>query len=285
MKLTPSEQIMYNVLHITMLDNQDKALGTATGFLFGFLHNQSTSFPCLVTNRHVLSRCAKIRLCFTRKKEDGSADIGKLFEVTVTTAGAIYHPDNAIDLAILPIGSVLNKLHSTNKDVFFIMFEKENIPKPEEWQDFSAIENVVMAGFPKGLRDEVNNQPIIRSGATATHPALEYQGKPYFLVDMPCFEGCSGSPILICSEGMHVNRRRNSVSSGSFVKLLGVQFAIPSKYVIGQLAQIQTVEAKDVPVVQLYMNLGFIIKSTELLVFEDILSAKLNSSTGKELPA
>ena len=36
MKLSPSSQMMFNVLHITMLNNDHKEIGTATGFLFGF---------------------------------------------------------------------------------------------------------------------------------------------------------------------------------------------------------------------------------------------------------
>ena len=192
------------------------------------------------------------------------------------TKSAIFHPNADIDLAILPMSHIIDALNKAGTPPFFVMFTTENIPSEEEWKSYSAIENVVMAGFPKGLRDEINNQPIIRSGATATHPALNFKGLPEFLVDMPCFEGCSGSPVLICNEGWLVDKRNKSVSVGSRVRLLGIQYAIPSKYVIGKLATVPTAESTDVPVVRLYLNLGFIIKSTQLLAFEDLLRAKLN---------
>ena len=267
MKLTPSEQIMYNVLHITMLDDSHKPKGFATGFLFGFCSSEKGSAISLVTNRHVLSNCSNIRISFTSGKEDGSPDVGNIINVETETKYAIYHPDDSIDLAVLPIANVIDSIYASGKKAFYAMFTVESIPTADEWNQYSAIEDVVMAGFPKGLRDEVNNQPIIRSGVTATHPALNFQGRPEFLVDMPCFEGCSGSPVLICNEGWVVNKRIHSISTGSIVKLLGIQYAIPSKYIIGQLATVPTAGTKDIPIVQLYLNLGFIIKSSELLVF------------------
>lgn len=276
MSLSLSEMIMYNVLHITMLDNAKKKSGSATGFIFGFCNDGSKRVNCLVTNRHVLAKCSFINVTFTRKKTDDLPDIGNLVSTTLSTAAAIYHPNPDIDLAILPVGPGIESLKQSGSDPFFVYFDASHIPAKDMWTKYSAIENVFMAGYPKGLRDQVNSQPIFRSGITATHPALDFDGTPEFLVDMPCFEGCSGSPVFICDEGIHIDKKTNSVSSGSKFELLGVQHAIPDKKNIGQLAIIPT-DNTPVPVVQLYLNLGYVIRSTELLVFEDIIRAKLNS--------
>lgn len=275
MELTPSEQIMYNVLHIKMLDSNRKSVGTATGFLFGFCESEEGSIVCLVTNRHVLAGCERVGLQLTRRTADNKPDIGNLIDIEIPTTNTVFHPDPNIDLAVLPVSFLLNKLKSLGNNPFVVSFQKANIPTAEEWKEFSAIEQVVMAGFPKGLRDEVNNQPIIRSGITATHPALDFKGNPEFLIDMPCYEGCSGSPVMICDEGLYVDKRTNGIMSGPRVKLLGIQYAIPSKYLYGHLAVVKTAES-IAPVVPLYMNLGFIIKSTELLVFENLLNAKFD---------
>lgn len=276
MDLTLSEKMMYNVLYITMLNTQKKTIGTATGFIFAFCDDGTKHVTCIVTNRHVLSNCAVIRVAFTREKDDNTPDIGSLIQVEVETNSAIFHPDPKIDLAVLPISQMVNLLNATGQKIFFTTFTIADIPNAERWKNYCTIENVIMAGYPKGFRDEVNNQPIFRSGITATHPALNFRGRPEFLIDMPCFEGCSGSPVLICDEGIHVDKRKKSVIIGNRLELLGIQYAIPRQQSIGQLAEIKTDSNPSVPIVPLYINLGFIIKSTELLVFENIIRTKLN---------
>lgn len=275
MGLSLSEMIMYNVLHISMLNAEQKQIGSATGFIFGFCNDGSKRVNCLVTNRHVLTKCAYVKVTFTRKNTEGMPDVGNLVSVTLSTASAICHPNPDVDLAILPVGPGVDSLKHSGVDPFFVFFDASTIPPKDTWTKYSAIESVFMAGFPKGFRDTVNSQPIFRSGITATHPALDFDGAPEFLVDMPCYEGCSGSPVFICDEGLHIDKKTNSVSTGSKLELLGVQYAIPDKKSIGQLAVVPT-DSKSVPVVPLYLNLGYIIKSTELLVFEDMIRAKLN---------
>ena len=276
MNLTPSDQIMYNVVHITMLDNLKKAIGTATGFLFGFCECEKGSILSLVTNRHVLAGCSFIRVSFTCEKEDHTPDIGNLLHLEIETSRTILHPNNSIDLAILPLSEAFSAARSLGRELYYSRFTFENIPSEQEWADFSAIEKVVMAGFPKGLRDEFNNQPITRSGITATHPRLDFRGTPEFLIDMPCFEGCSGSPVLICDEGLVVDKRNGKVAVGSRMKLLGIQHAIPLDEIKGYLATVPAADMILAPIVQSYLNLGFIIRSTELYAFERILRVRLN---------
>lgn len=275
MGLSLSEMIMYNVLHISMLNSEQQQTGSATGFIFGFCNDDSGRVNCLVTNRHVLTNCVYVKVTFTRKNADGMPDVGNLVSITLPTTSAICHPNPDIDLAILPVSGGIDALERSGADPFFVFFDVSQIPPKDTWTKYSAIENVFMAGYPKGFHDTVNSQPIFRSGITATHPALDFDGAPEFLVDMPCFEGCSGSPVFICDEGLHIDKKTSSVSTGNKFELLGVQYAIPNKKSIGQLAIIPT-DSKSVPVVPLYLNLGYIIKSTELLAFEDIIRAKLN---------
>lgn len=276
MEMALSTQLMYSVMFIEMLDGTHKPIGSATGFLFSFCEDGDAHIPCLVTNRHVLTQCSFVKIPINRKNDDGTPDIGNAVPVEISTSDSICHPNPDIDLSILPITQAIHWCRQNGASPFLRMFNIGTIPSEEEWQQFSAIENVVMAGFPRGFRDQKNNQPIIRSGITATNPSLDFNGKPVFLVDMPCFEGCSGSPILICDEGLVVNKRNYSVGIGASLKLLGVQFAIPSDDVVGKFVPVKT-GATFVPVVPLYMSLGYVIKSSELLAFESILRAKYGS--------
>jgi hypothetical protein len=50
--------------------------------------------------------------------------------------------------------------------------------------------------------------PIARRGWTATPVALDYSGKPMFLVDAPVFVGSSGSPVFVLDEACTRRRMR-----------------------------------------------------------------------------
>lgn len=58
------------------------------------------------------------------------------------------------------------------------------------------LDQVVMIGYPVGLMDEVNLQPIFRRGVYATNPSLDYMGRKEFLLDIPNNGGSSGSPVF-----------------------------------------------------------------------------------------
>jgi len=280
MSFTSAEKMTYSTLPILTFDGAGNPQSTATGFVFCFLHDPQASFgfPALVTNRHVFENAASVQVIFTLEKEPGVPDIGRMTVVSISAADVLYHPRPDIDLAILPLGSVIDSLKKSEKSVFFSYVDSSLIPTWEAWKALNAIERVVMAGYPKGLRDEVNNQPIVRSGITATHPALDFNGMPEFLVDMPCFEGCSGSPVFIMEEGFIADPRTGSVMvGGNRIFFLGIQRAIPEGYSVGKLDVFPSVNpALSIrPVTQLYLNLGVIIKSSALLDFDPILRAKL----------
>ena len=66
----------------------------------------------------------------------------------------------------------------------------------EELEQLEAIEEVVLIGYPAGIRDPAHLTPIARKGITATPPAWDYGGRPTFLVDASVFHGSSGSPVF-----------------------------------------------------------------------------------------
>ena len=127
-----------------------------------------------------------------------------------------------------------------------------------------------MIGYPIGLRDEKHNMPVIRKGITATHPAIDYNGNPEFLIDMACFPGSSGSPVLIYNEGSFSTG--DGITIGTRVHLLGILYGGPQLTTEGKII------VKDIPVRQeavsincIPINLGYVIKSQKILEFESIL--------------
>ncbi len=278
MSFTAAEKMTYSTLPIMTFDSAGTPQSTATGFIFSFLHDPKagTHFPALVTNRHVIQGAASIQVIFTLEKGPGVPDIGRMTIVSISAADVLYHPRPDIDLAILPLGPVIDTQKRKGQPVFFSIVDSSLIPSGKAWKTLNAIEHVVMAGYPKGLRDEVNNQPIVRSGITATHPALDFQGMPVFLVDMPCFEGCSGSPVFIIEEGFVADPRTGGIAvGGNRIFFLGVQHAIPKAKAAMKLEVLPSDDhPKVIPVYESYLNLGYIIKSSALLDFDPIIRAK-----------
>lgn len=271
MTLSVSEIVMFSSLQVIMLDNDKRPIGCASGFLAAFGADGDSFIPTLVTNRHVLGRCPYIALIFTLKKPDGLPDIGKTKTVIISTESCILHPNDQIDLAVLPLEHTISQMKASGTPLFCPCIDTRRIPTPDEWQSFDAIEQVVMTGFPKGLRDTANNLPITRHGFTATHPALNYQGKPAFLVDMPCFAGCSGSPVYLVGNRVYQAGNQHKPIGTDRFYLLGVQYAIPSVKDTGELKNAPEPMEGAAPVMQLHLDLGCVVKSSELLVFDALL--------------
>jgi hypothetical protein len=100
-----------------------------------------------------------------------------------------------------------------------------------------------MVGYPTGLWDDVHNSPLFRTGSTATHPAVDFQGRPEFVVDLACFPGSSGSPVF----AMRSHGYPWEDAAGDPRRFLGVLYAGPL-----------------LPGAQTTVNLGYVIKASKV---------------------
>ena len=128
-----------------------------------------------------------------------------------------------------------------------------------------------MVGYPNGIWDKSNNLPIIRRGITATHPLLAYEGRKKFMIDAACFPGSSGSPVFIYEDGMF-RSSENSYSPGTRVALIGILYAGPQFTANGTLEPRPIPHSlTEVPVMQIPMNLGYVISIEEIDVIGNLL--------------
>jgi hypothetical protein len=131
-----------------------------------------------------------------------------------------------------------------------------------------------MVGYPNGLWDEKNNYPLIRRGITALHPAIDFNGRSEGVIDLACFPGSSGSPILIVNEAMYLQKPamfggEANIALGERIILLGILFAGPQMTAEGSL------EIHPIPTnvsgnnivarTPVMIHLGYYIKARELL--------------------
>ena len=131
-----------------------------------------------------------------------------------------------------------------------------------------ALQEIVMVGYPNGIWDSVNNQPVFRKGITSTHPELEYNGKPEFLIDAACFNGSSGSPVFILDIGKITTLSGGTTIGPSRVKLLGILYAGPQHVASGEVHTVEVGTKKDMAFTAIPNNLGNVVSSKALLDFE-----------------
>jgi hypothetical protein len=264
--VTPTENMMYTTARIVGLDNADKELQFGTGFFYQFpvADNDDRKIPVLVTNNHVINGASKVRFLVHTVSDQGKKPDGNV-AVLSEMAQWIRHPNPKVDLCALPIGGFLN---TSNPPAFLRFLDPSIVPSEDQLDGLSAVEDVLMVGYPSGLWDSINNYPIIRRGITASHPAVDFDvaGVATTVIDMACFPGSSGSPVILYSPLSTFNKKTNSNTLGQGqILFLGILFSGPTIESDGRIV------IKDIPTVaqpiaefRLMMNLGYIIKTKEL---------------------
>ena len=264
---TLSEQLLFSTIRIVVIKS-DQLVSIGTGFFFLLDVDEKKQKSFIITNKHVVKD--GITGIFTLHEAKISGDqvnpSGQFFTVQIDDLQhyCIPHPDNEIDLCAISIEPLKLEADKLGKNVFSIPLDPSMIINDEQLKELSAVEDILMAGYPIGLWDEYNNLPIIRRGITASHPALNFNGKSMFVIDAAIFRGSSGSPIIIANEGIY--QSRGAVVIADRIILLGVLFAMPVTTIEGEIVikEIPTVR-KPISESSVPIHLGYIIKAKEIL--------------------
>ena len=249
-----------------------KGSGSGTGFFFHFCRNDESNVPVIVSNKHVIDGATSGLIHITLKKPGTQEpDLGKHVKVPIANFESrwLKHPDPDVDLAVLPIAPVLQWIQGEGQEAYYISLDMSLVANSAFMQGLSAVEDIVMLGYPTGLWDQVHNLPIIRRGITATAPYVGFNGEPQFMIDCACFPGSSGSPVLLYNVGMHIDKDGNTNLGGSRIKLLGILFAGPQFTAQGEIKVLPVPTASQpVALSRIPTNLGFCVKADQLNWFE-----------------
>lgn len=272
MNLSISEQLTYSTVRIEC-ELKNGGMATGTGFFFRFLENpeNQTHIPVVITNKHVIKDALKGRLIITKANEAGEPLDKEHFTVLFDDFESFWklHPDNDVDLCVMPIAPFVNMAQARGENLYYVSLDKSLLPTEKNKDEFSALEDVLMIGYPNGIWDSVNNMPLLRKGSTATHPVLDYNGKKEIMIDIAAFPGSSGSPVLIFNEGGYRDKKGNFYMGSSRVILLGILYAGPQATAIGEIIMTPNFQ-KPIAVSSIPNNLGLIIKAERIIELEKL---------------
>ena len=275
MNLLAPEQLAFTTARIqATLSNGGTSTGT--GYFFSFPDHNATesSIPVLITNKHVVANATSLTFHMTRASSTGEPMLGDFVQLQIAdvAANTINHPNTDVDLCGFFVGPLLNQSQSMGQPFFFRHLDPTIIATPAELADLAALEDVIMVGYPIGLWDSANNMPVFRRGVTATHPYLDYESRKEFLVDMACFPGSSGSPVLLYNTNGYMTRDGTRHLGASRIKLLGTLYAGPQFTAEGELQIVPVPTAsKTVAVSRIPINVGVVIKAERVLELQPII--------------
>lgn len=261
-----SEQLLFNTVRLVATDGS-----SGTGFFYNFKIGDFV-YPTFITNKHVVRYNPNEQMTFFLHLQ---SDDGETIENQQVSLDAKWVFHSKKDLCFCFVNPLFEEvLQKTGKHVFYIANDESILATDRITEELSALEELVMVGYPIGLWDEKNNFPIFRRGYTASHPAYDFNEDGIGLVDMACFPGSSGSPIYVFNEGGYRDKKGNMYLGQSRLIFLGILFAGPQYDATGNVVVTVVPTATNVQShTPIMTNLGYYIKAKELKEFQDYIES------------
>lgn len=278
-----SEQLLFSTVRIeTRLETG--LVGTGTGFFFDFIYGEKR-FPTIITNKHVIegAKQGSFQVHESATVDGKKRPSGNFFTIAINNFDGqwILHPDPKVDLCAMPFNPLRIEAEKIGKEIFNPSLDGSLIQTDTSLEQLSAVEEVLMFGYPIGLWDDKNNLPLIRRGITSTHPAIDYRGESIMVIDASCFPGSSGSPVLVVNEGAFTTKQGINLGSSRLI-FLGVLSHGPFMEAKGEII------VKDIPTVkhptaitEIMINLGYVVKAKEILKLGEYIEKKFPFKTAE----
>jgi hypothetical protein len=286
--ITPSELLLYCVKRVEG-DLPDGSRSVGTGYICGVEKADGAAIPVLITNKHVVKDVQRLRVFMHTAVATAETvpDGGHTFlESPGLLTPIIMHPDCTVDLCAILLGPMVNLWKQANpgRAVFYKILTENLIMKNDELELLDVAEQVLMVGCPNGIWDEHNGFPLFRRGVTASHPALNFQGRPEFALDIGVYSGSSGSPVFLIESGLiRTKKGENNFTAGSRFGMLGTLWGGPRINERGEL-KIEPVPTGAAIAIEtgVRMHLGYAIKATETLRLLQVVTERFGRVAGAD---
>ena len=275
---TIPEKLLYNTIRIVGIVNKEaNSIGTGSFFRIVSDAGEHKNIDVILTNKHVVENSKGLAFYFHEGviNNEEVVPTGKSLYVQIDDylKWWIPHPVASVDLGALlfePIRKII--VEDLKKIIFQQWLDKTFIRTDSElFYETSVAEEILLIGCPMGLWDDYNNFPIIRKGIASTHPAVDFQNRSVGVVDVTCFRGSSGSPVLTYTASSGRKENENMLKA----ILLGILSTGPS-YVNGTEILLKPLSTiwKPLALNEQMIHLGFYVKAKEILRLSAIVVAK-----------
>jgi len=268
------QQLLFSTVRLETTLHGEQQRGVGTAFIFAYNIPDKGDALFLVTNKHVVRNAVEGRFFFTADK-GGTPLVGNRVDCIVGDFTARWHghenPD--VDVAVMPVVPVLKELEQAGRKPFFRSIPAALAPSDQVMGELDAREDLIFAGYPSGIYDQVNLTPVIRTGTSATPVGLDYNGLPCFIIDASVFPGSSGSPVFIYNAGSYSTPK--GLVIGTRLLFLGIIASVFYRMDTGaiELGEIPTGATLSVQTTQM-IDLGVVFKTrTVVEAVESLLRA------------
>jgi hypothetical protein len=241
-----------------------------TGFFFVFQTNKG-SIPVIVTNRHVIQSAASVTFYFLEADGNKLPVYNKQQKITLKKEdlAAFYHPDNTVDLVIIPVNPMLAYFEKQKIRISYNPLNETIIPRDSVFNTTVPMEDLYLVSHPAGLEKELHSLPLISKGSTATPLFLDHNAKKEFLAELPVYDGNAGAPVIVYQSNNIT--RSDEQMSGHRIVLAGIYAATYTKG-FHERALPPGKYPADATTTNSYENIGIIIKSQRLRDFVKLLN-------------
>ena len=255
------EELLFSTVQIQT--SVSGGVSSGTGFIFNYEYN-SKSYPFLISNKHVVAGAIDGHILF-HLAQGTEVDLEHTYTHPIKNFSNqwFFHPDSEVDVAIMPIGSIIQQLSANNTEIFYRAVSNDIVPSSDTLDEIEAIEDVIIIGYPNGLYDTKHYLPIVRKGITATPVNIDFDERPQFIIDASIFPGSSGSPVFICNVGSFTKKGSNTLFAGKRVIFLGLVASVYTRSEFNKLELI-TIPTQGVPMVKSsqMLDLGVVFKAS-----------------------
>lgn len=197
------------VVSIGIKNQNNPTIWIGTGFFMTRAADEhGKARPFLITNKHVFKDHNNIVIRMKEQENDNLIEIDVPILAVDGKPNYVLHPQNDIDIAVLPLnGSFITEHH-----LEFPAFDIDTNAMTSSELRANGVEEgafIYMLGYTMGLVNQSSALPICRLGCIARISEAQIQEQHNILVDIQNFPGNSGSPIITRPELIFIEGTKN----------------------------------------------------------------------------